>query len=167
MGRIKQFIRSITAKITEDDKKFISEYLNKYEKELIYKLQTCDIKHCVNVAKDIRLNESEEKVIEMGINYNELIKSALLHDIGKTYKPLNPIDKSILVLSNKFTKGKIRKYEDKSKKVYIYFNHGKEGYKILKKNDYDEEFLMVVRDHHEYSISNNWLEIIRKYDDMN
>lgn len=167
MGRIKQFLKCITAKLTNEDKKFINEYLSKDESELLYKLPVYDIKHCVNVARDIKLNETEDSVSEKNIEYNKLIKSALLHDIGKSYKPLNPIDKSILVLLSKFTKGKIKKFEHKSKNIYIYFNHGKEGYKILKVNDYSEEFLSVVRDHHDYSKTNSWLEIIRKYDDKN
>lgn len=167
MGRVKQFFRSITAKLTIEDKEFIQSYLNKKEIDLIYKLPIYDIKHCINVAKDISTNENKKDLIKQGIDYNELIKSALLHDIGKSIKPLNPIYKSILVLSNKFTKGKIKKFEDKSRKIYIYFNHGKEGYKILKGNDYSEEFLEVIRDHHDYSNKSNWLDIIRKYDDRN
>ena len=167
MRRVKQFFRCITAKLTEEDKKIINEYLNENEINLLYKLPVYDIKHCVSVAMDIKTNESEDKLIKNNINYKELIRIALLHDIGKSYKILNPFDKSILVLSNKFTKGRIKKYENKSRKIYIYFNHGKEGYKILKGNEYSEEFLKVIRDHHDYSKNNKWLEIIRKYDDMN
>lgn len=167
MGRIKQFIRCVAAKITEDDKRLIREYLDKGEVALLYKLPVYDMKHCINVARSIIENENEEYLIKKGINYKELVKSALLHDIGKSVRPLNPVDKSILVLLSKFTRGSIRKYEGKSKKIYIYFNHGKEGYKLIKGNDYSEEFLSVVRNHHDYSVSNEWLSILRKHDDMN
>lgn len=167
MGRVNQFFKCITAKLTEDDKKFISEYLSEGECKLIFKLPVYDIKHCVNVARDIKINESKESMDSIGLNYDEVIKSALLHDIGKAYKPLNPIDKSVLVLLSKFTKGKIKKFEDKSRKVYIYFNHGKEGYEMIKGNDYSEEFLKIVKEHHNYSKTNKWLELIRKYDDRN
>ena len=167
MGRVKQFFRCISAKITEEDINLIKNYLNEDEIELLYKLPIYDIKHCVNVARDILFNEMKENIDKINIDYIELIRSALLHDIGKAYKPLNPIDKSILVLANKFTKGKIKKYEDKSKKIYIYFNHGKEGYNMLKGKYYSEEFLSIIRDHHDYSKNSKWLDIIREYDDVN
>lgn len=167
MGRVNQFFKCITAKLTEEDKNFISEYLSEDECKLIFKLPVYDIKHCVNVARDIKLNESKQSMASIGLNYDQVIKSALLHDIGKAYKPLNPIDKSVLVLLSKFTKGKIKKFEDKSRKIYIYFNHGKEGYEMIKGNDYSEEFLKIVKEHHNYSTTNKWLKLIRKYDDRN
>ncbi len=167
MGRINQFFKCITARLTNEDKNFISEHLSGNECKLIYNLPVYDIKHCINVARDIKLNESEKSMAAIGLDYNEVIKSAILHDIGKSYKPLNPIDKSILVLLSKFTKGKIKKFEDKSRKIYIYFNHGKEGYEMIKGNDYSEEFLKIIRDHHDYRTTNKWLEVIRKYDDRN
>ncbi len=167
MSRVKQFFRCLTARLDDEDKEIIEKYLSSKEKKLLYKLPVYDIKHCVNVAKDIKNNEKEEDLLKINIDFTKLIKSALLHDIGKSFKPLNPIDKSILVILNKVTKGSIRKYEDKSRSIYIYFNHGKEGYKILKGNDYSEEFLKIIRDHHDYSEISEWLKILRKYDDMN
>lgn len=159
MKRIKQFIKCITAKINEDDIAFIDKYLNEEEKNIINKLAIYDMKHCINVAKDIECNVKCEDM--------DLIKSALLHDIGKIKKKLNPIDKSIIVILNKITKGNLNKYQYMNKKIYIFYNHGEEGYKILKDKGYDDKFLNVIRYHHDYNKREPWIDIIRKYDDKN
>lgn len=167
MSRIKQFIKCLFAKINEKDRKFINEYLDEKEKLLFYKLPVYDVKHSVNVAKDIFNNEPIYKLDKININKDEIIKSAILHDIGKLYNPLNPIDKSLLVLLNSFTKGKIKKYSGKSSKIYIFFNHGEEGYKMLSGKKYSNEFLYTIRNHHNYTEKSKWLDILRKYDDRN
>lgn len=167
MNRIKQFIRCITAKLNNEDELFIDKYLNNYEKNLLYKLPIYDIKHSVNVARDIDNNTNSIDIQNVNIEYKQLIKSALLHDIGKAYKPLNPIEKSIIVILNSLTKGKLRKYKEKSKKIYVYYSHGEEGYKILENKGYNQEFLEVIRYHHNYNKRSSWIDIIRKYDDRN
>ncbi|GAA0778759.1 HD domain-containing protein [Clostridium subterminale] len=167
MNRVKQFINCIFAKITKKDVKFINDYLDEYEKNLLYKLPVYDVKHSVNVAREIYINESEEEIKKNNLNYKEVVKSAILHDVGKVHMPLNPVDKSILVLLNHFTKTKIKRYSDRNSKIYIFFNHGEEGYKILKEKGYNKEFLNVIRNHHNYKVQNKWLDILRKYDDRN
>lgn len=167
MNRVKQLINSIFVKITKKDIEFINNYLDQDEKSLLYKLPVYDVKHSINVARDIYINESKEEIEKNNLNYKEVVKSAILHDIGKVYTPLNSIDKAILVLLNWVTKTRIKKYSDRNSKVYIFFNHGEEGYKILKQKGYDKEFLNTIRNHHNYKIRNKWLDILRKYDDRN
>lgn len=163
--RVKQFIRAITAKINEDDIKFINKYLTKDERNLFLKLKIYDQKHSINVAKSIEeyLLKGKEKI---NIDKKELIKAGLLHDIGKLKKSLNPVEKSILVVLNKVTKGGLKKL-DNIASINIYYNHGLEGYKILKKNNYSKEFLILVKDHHNYKIKNRSIEILRECDDNN
>lgn len=167
MNRVKQFINCVFAKITKEDREFINNYLDENEKKLLYKLPVYDLKHSVNVARDIYTNESEEEIKKNNLNHKEIVKSAILHDVGKIHTPLNVIDKSILVLLNNITKTKIKKYSDRNSKIYIFYNHGEEGYKILKGKGYDKEFLNIIRNHHNYKIQNKWLDILRKYDDRN
>ncbi len=167
MNRVKQFVSCVFAKITKKDIEFINNYLDENEKKLLYKLPVYDLKHSINVARDIYINESEEEIKKNNLNHKEIIKSAILHDVGKIHTPLNVIDKSILVLLNNITKTKIKKYSDRNSKIYIFYNHGEEGYKILKEKGYDKEFLNIIRNHHNYKIQNKWLDILRKYDDRN
>lgn len=166
--RIKQFINAITAKMTKEDLIFIDKYLNDAEKELFNELSVYDKKHCINVAKHIQKEITKEKFEKENkkFTYDNLIKTALLHDIGKTYKSLNLMDKSILVLLDKFTKGSLKKYSN-IKKVYVYYNHGEEGYKLLKNMDYDNNFLRVIRHHHNKDIDCPYVKIIKEFDDKN
>jgi putative nucleotidyltransferase with HDIG domain len=91
--------------------------------------------------------------------------AALLHDIGKIEGKLNLIDKSILVVLDRITKGKIKEFKN-LKKVDIYYNHPDKGYNILKNFDYNDRFLYLIRNHHNKSIKDKELEVLIKCDSM-
>ena len=140
--RIKQFLWAVTAKITVKDQMFIKKNLNETEQKLFFKLKTLDQKHCIRVAyKAIQLCKDKN------IDDKRLIKAALLHDIGKTECSLRIIDKSFLVILDKISKGKLKKFKN-IKKVNIYYNHAEIGYEILKKYNYDKKFLELIKNHH-------------------
>lgn len=167
MYRIKQFYWHIISSWQKIDYELINKYLNKNEKELFNKLNDSEKHHCIRVCNDaIDKIESEN----ININKHKLAKVALLHDVGKINKSLNVIDKSILVLLDKVTNGKIKKYK-KIKKIDIYYNHPSKGVKILKDiSNYDREFLDVISKHHESNKKNRdniYLEIIKECDDKN
>ncbi len=91
MNRVKQFVGCVFAKITKKDIEFINSYLDENEKKLLYKLPIYDLKHSVNVARDIYINESEEEIKKNNLNHKEVVKSAILHDVGKIHTPLRYI----------------------------------------------------------------------------
>ncbi len=141
--RVKQFYWSMTSKIDEEDRKLINKHLNQEEKELFDCLSTFEQKHSVNVARDVikALSQSSDE-------NNMMIRAALLHDVGKTFKKLNPIEKSIMVMLDSISKGRLRRYKS-IKKIDVYYNHGDKGYNILKTvGGYDERFLYLVKNHH-------------------
>lgn len=160
--RIKQFYWSITAKIDVEEKKYIKAHLNEREIALFNELQIYEKMHSIKVAKDIeRLYNGDDD------NKKMLIKAALLHDIGKIEKRLNIIDKSILVVMNKVTKGSMRKYMS-LKKIDVYYNHADFGYSILKKFGYDERLLYLIKNHHNDNIiGDKELDMLKMCDNMN
>lgn len=161
--RIKQFFRAMTAKITKEDIEFVNMYLKPFEADLFAKLRVYDKKHCINVAKDI-LEESKNS-----LNYDEintLVKAGLLHDIGKLHKSLNPIEKSIIVVLNFITRGQLKKF-DNIECINVYYNHGEIGYNILKKYNYDDDFLNLIRYHHTNNYKNAFMDILKKCDNRN
>lgn len=161
--RVKQFIWAITAKFKPIDYKLTKKYLNENEQKIFNKLRDSEKQHSIRVCK-----EALEKCNAYKIDRNKLAKIALLHDIGKIKGKLNIIDKSVIVILDKMTKGNLRRYE-KNKKVDIYYNHPKKSVDILKEiNRYDKEFLEAIEKHHYKKIGSNvYLKIIKECDDNN
>lgn len=158
--RVEQFIRAMNAKLTEEDKLFIKCYLNEEEQRLFCQLQLYEQNHCLSVARGLKAEYEDEMLIRLG----------LLHDIGKSAYPLNPIKKSIMVLLNKITGGYIRRLKGFNI-VKGHYDHAQISYEYLKQlGNYDEFFLQVVREHHEKNINhikkNKWLLALQKYDDL-
>lgn len=161
--RVKQFFWAITAKMNLDDIDFIKNYLDSSEMGLFNNLASYEQKHSVNVAKDVK-KTCEAK----NINSYNMVRAALLHDIGKTQARLNPIEKSIFVIFNKLSKGKMRNIKT-IKKVENYYNHGEIGYRILKeRGKYEERLLYLIRNHHNKRIAGDKeLEILITSDNKN
>ena len=160
--RVKQFYMSIVSRINDEDIGFLKIHLETYELQLFHQLPTYEQKHCINVARDVKKTSDSRE-----LKSKTLIKVALLHDIGKIYNSMNPIDKSIMVIMNRITHGKIRSYK-KNKNVNIYYNHGDIGYNLLKKYGYDDRFLFLVKNHHNNNIVQDIeLDLLKECDDKN
>lgn len=160
--RIKQFYMAVTAKITFNDEKFLENYLNKQELDLFNKLSINEKAHSIRVAKDI-INVC----IENKLDKKYFAKLALLHDIGKIQVNSNILQKSLLVILDKISKGKIKKFSN-IHNINIYYNHGEIGAKILRKQGYDERFLYLVKNHHNNDIIEDMdLNILKQCDDRN
>ena len=124
--RVKQFIWALKAMRENIDVEYVNKYLNTNEKELFNKLKKTDKQHCIRVSKDaVKYSKLAN------ISTHRVAKVALLHDIGKGYYGLNIIEKSVLVILNKVTKGKLKKYNN-IKAVDSYYNHAKKGADLLK-----------------------------------
>lgn len=164
--RVKQFYWSVTSSLKEVDKNLTKKYLNQKEIEVFNRLKNSEQHHSIRVCNDAIDMAKKENI---NINKVKLAKIALLHDVGKIVKPLNVIDKSLLVLLDKFTKGNLRKYTN-IKKIDAYYNHPIKSVKILSRiKDYDNEFLEAIKEHHEDENKKNniYLKIIKVCDDKN
>lgn len=162
--RLKQFIWAVTAPFKPIDRNILNEYLNRSEMKLFQKMKLSEQHHCIRVCKDSLIKS--EKLED--IDKRKLAKIALLHDVGKIEGNLNVLDKSIIVILDKVTKGNLKKYTF-NKKVDVYYNHPQRSLKLLKKIDiYDKEFLEAIGNHHQrYNCKNKYLEIVRQCDDSN
>jgi putative nucleotidyltransferase with HDIG domain len=161
--RIKQFLWSITSYFKKVDYDYIDKYLNEKEKELFEKLKKTDKQHSIRVSKDA-LKYVEEAIEHLEIDKEYLGKLGLLHDIGKVQNPLNSIEKSLIVILHKISKGNIQRYSN-YKIVDTYYNHGKTGANILRRLGYDRDFLEAVENHHNEDIRDNKLLEILKFSD--
>ena len=169
--RVRQFIMNLTDRINEDDYKYVKSKLNKKEYEIFNAISKSEQKHSVRVAKEIEniidelkkgnnfeggytltngeildketIFSAKEDLIK---NEEMLIKVGLLHDVGKSRQKINIIDKSIIVILNKLTSGKLRNIN--LKKIQCYYNHSEYSYEILKEINKNNVFLEAVRNHH-------------------
>ncbi|MDT8718880.1 HDIG domain-containing protein [Clostridium sp. 19966] len=166
--RIKQFFWAFFSKITEDDIKFINEKLNIDEREYFFRLSKGEVKHCIRIAKAIDENYYEfYKNTDDKNHKKNIVKVALMHDIGKINKRLNIIDKSILVILGKITRNRIKKYSN-IKKINVYYNHAAMGEPILRKLNYDEYWIDVIKNHHKHNqVKNKDILVLQHFDNMN
>lgn len=148
--RIKQLFWHLNDRVTADDRRFINNILSKKEIELFNKLTISEQKHCIKVAYEVK----EKCDNDSKLDRENLIKAALLHDIGKINYNMNIISKCILVIMDKITNGKLKKFY-KIKAIQSYYNHGEKGYKILKANGCSEKVLFLVKSHHKENIYND------------
>ena len=147
VSRVKQFYIGFTAtfkRISQDDIIFIKSYLNNKEYNLFNKYYDYDKKHSIRVAKSVYKLCDERNIKDNDKDF--LIKTALLHDIGKIHKRITIIDRVFLVLLNKLTKNKSQNLS--WTKIKVYYNHGEMGYEVLKNYITDEKMLYIIRNHH-------------------
>jgi putative nucleotidyltransferase with HDIG domain len=163
---VKQFVWSLSFKLNKREEEFLIKYLSNTEYNLFRGLAIAEQKHSIRVAQDVE--KVCRKYIEGGIKIDEeqLLKAALLHDIGKIYGKLNAIEKSIMVILNKLTKGKIKRYSY-IKKINVYYNHAEMGANMLKQYNIDESIVYLIRNHHESIKGNAELEILADCDNIN
>lgn len=131
--RVRQFVMNLTDRINEDDYEYVRSKLSEREYEIFNTISKSEQKHSERVAREIECiidevekgNEFEsgytltngeildrdiilpicDKLIE---NEAMLVKAGLLHDVGKSRQRISIIDKSIIVILNKLTSGKLR-----------------------------------------------------------
>lgn len=158
--RIKQFIWTIVAKINREEQAFIDGCLSDREKQLFAKLKVYEQKHSLRVAYHLKEQARKDQEIEY-------LRLGLLHDIGKSQYPLNPVEKSIIVILDALTKGKIKKMKQ-LKMVKCYYEHSDISYDLLKASgQYSELFLEAIRDHHRQTQSpNELLRALKECDDI-
>ena len=165
INRIKQFYLFATDKVKKEDIDFTKKYLDKNEINIFNSLSNADKKHSIRVAYDVfKICRKENKDLDIT---HRLVKVALLHDVGKGLCKLNIIDRSLLVILDSLSNGKIKKFSN-IKKIDIYYNHAEKAYNIFKNNGYDDNFLNLIKNHHSRNINiDDELRILMFCDDKN
>lgn len=173
LNRVKQVMAALTAKITEADRTFIMEQLTPPEQTLFWGMNLPDQRHALNVA--YTACELAENIA--AIDKRVLIKSSLLHDIGKVKGDVSTVDKILTVLAHKFTGnwakrwgryGRGSKAANLRHAFYVYFNHPRRSADLLKSINEDPLIIEIVSKHHEAPAKDDppELTILRIADNM-
>ena len=165
--RVKQFYINATDLMKNEDYEYVKKKLNNEEYKLFNKILKSEQKHSVRIAKKIEFIIENNLIEDIDIieNKNLLVKTALLHDVGKSKQKVNIIEKSIIVILNKLTKGNLKKIE-KSKKIQCYYNHSEYSYNLLKDIIEYDLILSVVKNHHK-NTGNKYINFFKQIDDNN
>ncbi|WP_070000086.1 HD domain-containing protein [Cellulosilyticum sp. I15G10I2] len=154
--RIKQFFQGLAANINEQDKVFINNYLNEKEQRLFFQLRLSEQYHSLKVAYGCFKCLPQSR---------SLIRSALLHDIGKVGSNLNLINKSLVVLAKKLNIKHQLLPEFLQRAMYYKKEHPVIGYRLLLAYDLDPRELLLIKDHHHFKKEQTIeMQILQCYD---
>lgn len=164
--RAKQFFRAVTARLTEEDEKYISAHLSERERKLFFAMSKPDQFHCLRTAYTV-----EKKFLPENphVEKNFMIRCALLHDSGRVKNDLSIAGKIFTVLITKFFPALAEKLERSGNHaLYIYKNHPAIGAAKLKKIGLIRES-EIISEHHAKPDENDpdELKILRLADEEN
>ncbi|GMA97903.1 HD domain-containing protein [Pelosinus sp. IPA-1] len=172
-NRLKQVIAALTAKITQEDRNFVSFYLSSPAEGLFWNMNVPDQRHALNVAYTaLDLAKSHPKIDAI-----LLVKCALLHDVGKIKNDVSTFDKIITVIGHRLAPswakkwgrlGRGNKLSNLRHAFYVYFHHAERSAAMLRDIGECPQIIEIVRIHHKTPAENDPLElvILRKSDNM-
>ena len=172
--RVKQFITAVSAKINGDDLSFINSYLSLEEQKLFWCMNVPEQRHALDVAYTAgKLAEAYA-----GIDRRLLLKSALLHDVGKVRGDISIPGKVITVIGDTVCPRWTRRLAREGRggvisnlrhAFYIYYNHAARGADMLTGDGAQREVGELVRRHHEPVSEQDApeLKLLKIADDLN
>ena len=166
IGRILQFVRAVTARVTADDGKYISAHLNAEEQKIFFAMSVADQAHSLRTAYAIERLVIEDK---RGVDREFLIRCALLHDVGRRAGDLTIGGKIFAVLITTFAPKFAERLEiNGNRALYIYHHHAELGGQKLQRIGLFKEAKIVAK-HHAKPNPNDPIELklLRLADDEN
>lgn len=156
IGRIWQFVRAVTARVSVDDGKYISTHLNADEQKLFFAMSVADQVHSLRTAYTVERLIIEDK---RGIDKEFLIRCALLHDVGRRNGDLTIKGKVFAVLITSLAPKLADRLElNGNHALYIYHHHAEIGARKLQQMGLFKEAKIIAK-HHAPPKPNDSLEL--------
>ena len=144
-GRVKQFIRAVTARVTVDDGKYISTHLDAEEQKLFFAMSVADQAHCLRTAYRVERLVIEDK---RGVNREFLIRCALLHDVGRLAGDLTILGKIFVVLITSIAPKFAERLEiNGNHALYVYHHHAELGAQKIQRIGLFKEAKIIAKHH--------------------
>ena len=144
-GRILQFVRAVTARVSVDDGKYISAHLNAEEQKLFFAMSVADQVHSLRTAYTIERFVIEDK---RGVDREFLIRCALLHDVGRRDGDLTILGKVFAVLITSIAPDFANKLEiNGNRALYVYHHHAEMSGRKLQQIGLFKEGKIVSKHH--------------------
>lgn len=145
IGRIWQFVRAVTARVSVDDGKYISTHLNADEQKLFFAMSVADQVHSLRTAYTVERLIIEDK---RGIDKEFLIRCALLHDVGRRNGDLTIKGKVFAVLITSLAPKLADRLElNGNHALYIYHHHAEIGARKLQQMGLFKEAKIIAKHH--------------------
>lgn len=174
--RIRQFFAAISAEITPDDCAMVSQYLNRPEQDLFWRMNLPDQQHSIRVAcSALTLAADSPQPVDVEM----LIKAALLHDSGKEKGDVSTFDKVLAVLLHAAMGDRARdlakpgrgsRLDNIRHALYIYFHHPERSAAKIRTAGSNERISAIVAQHHNKNLAKDAspeLILLQKADEMN
>ncbi len=169
-NRIRQFYSAITAAVNENETDFVLSNLLPPERDLFYEMSIVDQRHALDVSYKVMESLQSRGYRVNSPEMKQLLKVALLHDVGKRAGDLNLLDRAIIVIMSQFCPGRIEIWalhgkggfiQNRRHAFYVAVNHGELGAEKLQQIGCDEEIVNLVLQHH-VTETDDWRIIILK-----
>lgn len=172
--RVRQFFRAIRAHLSEADYLYIGTYLSEVEQKLFFGMHVADQYHAVQVAHTAeRLADRSEVPVEREL----LIRSALLHDVGRCRGDMDIWGKVLAVLLKACFPRRSKKWARKDAHglwgritymLFVYYHHPEIGAEKLRGLGLMQEAELAEK-HHLPEAKDDALELclLRQADELN
>ncbi|MBR1806440.1 MAG: HD domain-containing protein [Selenomonadaceae bacterium] len=144
-GRIWQFVRALTARVTVDDGKYIAAHLSPDEQKIFFAMSVADQCHSLRTAYTIERLVIEDK---RGVDREFLIRCALLHDTGRRAGDLTVKGKVFAVLVTTLAPKFAERLElNGNRALYVYHHHAELGAQKLQRLGLFKEAKIIAKHH--------------------
>lgn len=170
IGRVRQFVRAVTARVTDEDRAYVASVLPEQAVPLFYAMHRADQRHALNVTRTAMALADERERDGARVNRALLERCALLHDVGRRRGDLDIFGKVACVLLVHVFPARSKRWADNgtSAMLRVYYHHPQIGAELLRGIGLFLEASIIER-HHAPAQATNPIELtlLRAADEAN
>ncbi len=148
--RASQFLHLLTAKRKREHRRFVYEILDPSMAALFFRMSDPDQAHSVRVF---------QALVDQGEEDENLLRAALLHDVGKSLHPLRAWERSLVVITNRILPNQVLKWGQGEphgwrKPFVVALQHPEWGAALVQQEGGSETLVTLIRYHQEHALPN-------------